>query len=52
MVATLPLAPGVVAFGLLYGLMARQVGLSPWEAGIFSISGGKARHVEPFPFSP
>jgi len=31
-VATLPLAPGVVAFGLLYGVMARQVGFSPWEA--------------------
>ena len=30
--ATLPLAPGVVAFGLLYGVMARQVGFSPWEA--------------------
>ncbi|MDY7042379.1 MAG: AzlC family ABC transporter permease [Chloroflexota bacterium] len=27
-----PLVPGVVMFGLLYGVMARQVGLSPWEA--------------------
>ena len=36
-VATLPLAPGIVAFGLLYGVMARQVGLSPWEAGAMSL---------------
>ena len=35
--ATLPLAPGVVAFGLLYGVMARQVGLSPWEAWAMSL---------------
>jgi 4-azaleucine resistance transporter AzlC len=32
LLATLPLAPGVVAFGLLYGMMARQVGFTPWEA--------------------
>ena len=32
MVAALPLAPGIAAFGLLYGMMARQVGFSPWEA--------------------
>jgi predicted branched-subunit amino acid permease len=30
--ATAPLAPGVIAFDLLYGVMARQVGFSPWEA--------------------
>jgi 4-azaleucine resistance transporter AzlC len=36
LLATLPLAPGVVAFGLLYGMMARQVGLSPWEAWAMS----------------
>jgi 4-azaleucine resistance transporter AzlC len=32
MLATLPLAPGVVAFGLLYGAMAREVGFAVWEA--------------------
>jgi 4-azaleucine resistance transporter AzlC len=32
LLATLPLAPAVVAFGLLYGMLARQVGLTPWEA--------------------
>ena len=32
LLAALPVAPGIVAFGLLYGMMARQVGLSPWEA--------------------
>ncbi len=37
MLATLPLAPGVVAFGLLYGVMARQVGFSPWEACAMSL---------------
>jgi 4-azaleucine resistance transporter AzlC len=37
LVATLPLAPGVVAFGLLYGMMARQVGFSPWEAWAMSL---------------
>jgi 4-azaleucine resistance transporter AzlC len=36
-VATLPLAPGIIAFGLLYGVMARQAGLSPWEAGAMSL---------------
>jgi 4-azaleucine resistance transporter AzlC len=36
LLATLPLAPGVVAFGLLYGMMARQVGFSPWEAWAMS----------------
>ena len=28
--ATLPLAPGVVAFGLVYGVLARQAGLDFW----------------------
>jgi len=37
LLATLPLAPGVVAFGLLYGMMARQVGFSPWEAWAMSL---------------
>lgn len=32
LLATLPIAPGVFAFGLLYGVMARQVGFSPWDA--------------------
>ena len=37
LLATLPLVPGVVAFGLLYGVMARQVGFSPWEAWAMSL---------------
>lgn len=37
LLATLPLAPGIVAFGLLYGMMARQVGFSPWEAVAMSL---------------
>jgi 4-azaleucine resistance transporter AzlC len=37
LLATLPLAPGVVAFGLLYGVMARQVGFSPWEVWAMSL---------------
>ena len=37
LLATLPLAPGVVAFGLLYGMMARQVGFTPWEAWTMSV---------------
>ena len=37
LLATLPLAPGVVAFGLLYGAMARQVGFSPGEAWAMSL---------------
>jgi len=36
MLATLPLGPGVIAFGLLYGMMARQVGFQPWEAWAMS----------------
>jgi 4-azaleucine resistance transporter AzlC len=31
------LAPGVVAFGLFYGLVARQVGFTPWEALAMSV---------------
>jgi 4-azaleucine resistance transporter AzlC len=37
LIATAPLVPGVVVFGLLYGVMARQVGLSPWEAWAMSL---------------
>lgn len=37
LIATSPLVPGVVVFGLLYGVMARQVGLSPWEAWAMSL---------------
>ena len=46
-VATAPLAPGVVAFGLLYGVMARQVGFSPWEAWAMSliVHAGSAQFV-------
>jgi len=36
MLATAPLAPGIIAFGLLYGMMARQVGFSPWETWAMS----------------
>jgi 4-azaleucine resistance transporter AzlC len=35
--AAAPLLPGVVAFGLLYGVMARQVGFRPWEALAMSV---------------
>jgi 4-azaleucine resistance transporter AzlC len=37
LLATIPLSVGVIAFGLLYGVMARQVGFSPWEAWGMSI---------------
>jgi 4-azaleucine resistance transporter AzlC len=37
MLDTAPLAPGVIAFGLLYGMVARQVGFSPWEAWAMSL---------------
>jgi 4-azaleucine resistance transporter AzlC len=45
--ATAPLVPGVVAFGLLYGVMARQVGFSPWEAWGMSliVHAGSAQFV-------
>lgn len=36
--ATLPLAPGVMAFGLVYGLTARQVGLSPGQTFLMSLT--------------
>jgi len=36
LLATLPLFPGVAAFGLLYGMMARQAGLTPFEALLMS----------------
>ena len=35
--ASLPLAPGVIAFGLFYGVVARQVGFTPWEALAMSL---------------
>lgn len=35
-VAMLPLLPGVVAFGLLYGFFATQTGLTRLEVGLFS----------------
>jgi 4-azaleucine resistance transporter AzlC len=38
LVATLPLAPGVMAFGLVYGLTARQVGLSSAQAWLMSLT--------------
>lgn len=37
LLATLPLTPGVIAFGLFYGVMARQIGFSPWEAWAMSL---------------
>lgn len=37
LMAAVPLALGIVAFGLLYGMMARQVGFSPWEAWAMSL---------------
>jgi 4-azaleucine resistance transporter AzlC len=45
--STLPLAPGVIAFGLLYGMMARQVGFTPWEALAMSlvVHAGSAQFV-------
>lgn len=35
--SSLPLGTGVAAFGLLYGMMARQVGLTVWEAVAMSV---------------
>ena len=37
LLATLPLVPGVAAFGLIYGVMARQVGFRPCEAWVMSL---------------
>lgn len=47
MLATLPLAPGIAAFGLLYGVMARRVGFMPWEALAMSliVHAGSAQFV-------
>jgi 4-azaleucine resistance transporter AzlC len=47
LLATLPLAPGVIAFGLLYGVMARQAGLAPWQAFAMSliVHAGSAQFV-------
>lgn len=47
LLSTLPLAPGIIAFGLLYGVMARQVGFSPWEALAMSaiVHAGSAQFV-------
>lgn len=36
--ATLPLAPGVMAFGFVYGLAARRVGLTVGQAWLMSLS--------------
>ena len=38
LLAGMPLIPGVVAFGLLYGVMARQVGFTPWETLTMSLT--------------
>lgn len=47
MLATLPLAPGIAAFGLLYGVMARRVGFMPWQALAMSliVHAGSAQFV-------
>jgi len=37
LLATLPLAPGVVAFGFLYGMMGGEVGFSTWSAWAMSL---------------
>ncbi len=37
LMTTAPLVPGVVIFGLLYGVLARQVGLTPGEAWAMSL---------------
>lgn len=37
LIASIPLDIGVAAFGLLYGVMARQVGFTPWEAWSMSL---------------
>jgi 4-azaleucine resistance transporter AzlC len=45
--ASLPLVPGIVAFGLLYGVLARQIGFSPGEAWAMSliVHAGSAQFV-------
>ena len=47
LLASLPLAPGVIVFGLLYGMMARQVGFSPFEAWAMSaiVHAGSAQFI-------
>jgi 4-azaleucine resistance transporter AzlC len=47
LLASLPLVPGVVVFGLLYGMMARQVGLGPYEAWAMSaiVHAGSAQFI-------
>ena len=47
MQASLPLAPGIAAFGLLYGVMARRVGFMPWQALAMSllVHAGSAQFV-------
>jgi 4-azaleucine resistance transporter AzlC len=35
--AAIPLAPGIGAFGILYGVTARQVGFAAWEAVAMSL---------------
>ncbi len=37
LLAAVPLTPGIIAFGLLYGMMARQIGFSPWEVLAMSV---------------
>ncbi len=37
-VAALPLAPGVMAFGLVYGLASRQAGLMAWQSWLMSLT--------------
>lgn len=37
LIASIPLDISVAAFGLLYGVMARQVGFTPWEAWAMSL---------------
>ncbi len=37
-VAALPLAPGVMTFGMVYGLTSRQVGLMTWQSWLMSLT--------------
>jgi 4-azaleucine resistance transporter AzlC len=36
-IAMLPIFPGMAAFGMLYGVMGRQVGLEPWQVWAMSM---------------
>lgn len=38
LLATAPLAPGIAAFGLLYGVLARQAGLTPFQTWTMSMT--------------